>query len=552
MLYRHFFKRLFDFVIALVGLIILSPLFLILWIGLSIANNKGGGAFFLQERPGKDEKIFKVIKFKTMNDRRDENGNLLPDSERLTTIGRWIRSLSLDELPQLINVLKGDMALVGPRPLLVQYLPLYDDVQRRRHEVRPGITGWAQVNGRNLLLLSKKFEYDVWYVDHLSFQLDVKIIFLTIQNVFTRKNIGEGANNMKDVDDLHFMERLKYENMKEFGSDYHYIEPCLSNGKSLLDFFPDSIFFANGRQAIQSLINENKWERIWLPEYFCYEIVSAIEKTGIKVLFYADNPLNDDETIVPNINYEEGDVLFRINYFGLRGWRTNKGIPVTVIEDHSHDLIGDWALNSDADWCIASIRKIIPIPEGGIIWSPKKHPLPKIASQSDENLVLVKNRWKAMMLKSDYLKEKISSKTEFRNLFIETEKQFSALPISSLTPDCMNYLAHFNIKEWVDKKKHNWKILSGIKSEKMQVLSSRKTSCHEFSFTMLFKSKELRDRARHFLINNNVYPTILWEIPEEKKNSKDISDRILCIPCDARYSKSINQLKEYIEKALNE
>ncbi len=207
-MYRHFFKRLFDFVIALVGLIILSPLFLILWIWLSIAN-KGAGAFFLQERPGKDEKIFKVIKFKTMSDRRDENGNLLPDSERLTTIGRWIRSLSLDELPQLINVLKGDMALVGPRPLLVQYLPLYDDVQRRRHEVRPGITGWAQVNGRNLLLLSKKFEYDVWYVDHLSFQLDVKIIFLTIQNVFTRKNIGEGANNMKDVDDLHFMERLK-------------------------------------------------------------------------------------------------------------------------------------------------------------------------------------------------------------------------------------------------------------------------------------------------------------------------------------------------------
>ena len=207
-MYRRFFKRLFDFMIALVGLIILSPLLLILWIGLSIAN-KGAGAFFLQERPGKDEKIFKVIKFKTMNDRRDENGNLLPDNERLTTIGRWIRSLSLDEIPQLINVLKGDMSLIGPRPLLVQYLPLYDEVQRRRHEVRPGITGWAQVNGRNLLLLSKKFEYDVWYVDHLSFCLDVKILFLTIQNIFTRKGIGEGAENMKDVDDLHFMEQLK-------------------------------------------------------------------------------------------------------------------------------------------------------------------------------------------------------------------------------------------------------------------------------------------------------------------------------------------------------
>lgn len=188
-MYRHFFKRLFDFVIALVGLIILSPLFLILWIGLLIAN-KGAGAFFLQERPGKDEKIFKVIKFKTMNDRRDENGNLLPDSERLTTIGRWIRSLSLDEIPQLINVLKGDMSLIGPRPLLVQYLPLYDEVQRRRHEVRPGITGWAQVNGRNAISWQEKFEHDVWYVDHLSLSLDIKILLKTIEKVFKREGIN--------------------------------------------------------------------------------------------------------------------------------------------------------------------------------------------------------------------------------------------------------------------------------------------------------------------------------------------------------------------------
>jgi len=191
-MYRHFFKRLFDFVIALVGLIILSPLFLILWIGLSIAN-KGAGAFFVQERPGKDEKIFKVIKFKTMNDKRDENGNLLPDSERLTTIGRWIRSLSLDEIPQLINVLKGDMSLVGPRPLLIQYLPLYDEMQRRRHEVRPGMTGWAQVNGRNAISWQEKFAYDVWYVDHLSLSLDFKILMRTIRKVFQREGISSGT-----------------------------------------------------------------------------------------------------------------------------------------------------------------------------------------------------------------------------------------------------------------------------------------------------------------------------------------------------------------------
>lgn len=191
--YRLYFKRIIDFVIALVGLIVMSPLFLILWIGLLIAN-KGAGAFFVQERPGKDEKIFKVIKFKTMNDRRNENGNLLPDSERLTKIGRVVRSLSLDEIPQLINVLKGDMALIGPRPLLVQYLPLYDEVQRRRHEVRPGMTGWAQVNGRNAISWQEKFAYDVWYVDNLSLSLDIKILLKTVEKVFKREGINSETN----------------------------------------------------------------------------------------------------------------------------------------------------------------------------------------------------------------------------------------------------------------------------------------------------------------------------------------------------------------------
>ena len=191
-MYKHFLKRLIDFFLSFLGFIIISPVFLLLWIWLSIAN-KGAGAFFLQERPGKDEKIFKLIKFKTMNDKRDENGNLLPDSERLTTIGRWIRSLSLDEIPQLINVLKGDMSLIGPRPLLVEYLPLYDEVQRRRHEVRPGITGWAQVNGRNAISWQQKFDYDVWYVDHVSLSLDFKILLKTVEKVFKCEGINSGT-----------------------------------------------------------------------------------------------------------------------------------------------------------------------------------------------------------------------------------------------------------------------------------------------------------------------------------------------------------------------
>ena len=192
-MYKHFLKRVFDFFLALIGFIIISPIFLLLWICLSIAN-KGAGAFFFQERPGKDEKIFRVIKFKTMNDRRDASGKLLPDAQRLTRVGRFVRSTSLDEIPQLLNVIKGDMSLVGPRPLLVQYLPLYNDVQRRRHEVRPGITGWAQVNGRNAISWEQKFAYDVWYVDHVSLSLDFKILLRTIRKVFKREGISSDTS----------------------------------------------------------------------------------------------------------------------------------------------------------------------------------------------------------------------------------------------------------------------------------------------------------------------------------------------------------------------
>ena len=189
-MYKHFFKRFFDFWIALIALICLSPILLIVTIWLHFAN-KGAGAFFFQDRPGKDAKIFKVIKFKTMTDERDKEGNLLPDADRLTKVGKFVRSTSIDELPQLINVLKGDMALIGPRPLLVKYLPLYSPEQARRHEVRPGISGWAQCHGRNAISWTEKFKLDVWYVDHISFSVDLKIFLLTIKKVFIREGISE-------------------------------------------------------------------------------------------------------------------------------------------------------------------------------------------------------------------------------------------------------------------------------------------------------------------------------------------------------------------------
>lgn len=191
-MYKHFFKRFFDFWIALVVLIIISPILLVVTIWLHFAN-KGAGAFFLQERPGKDGKIFKVIKYKTMTDERDEKGELLPDEVRLTKVGKFVRSTSIDELPQLINVLKGDMALIGPRPLLVKYLPRYSKEQMRRHEVRPGISGWAQCHGRNSISWAEKFKLDVWYVDHVSLIIDLKVIWITIMKVLKRADINEAG-----------------------------------------------------------------------------------------------------------------------------------------------------------------------------------------------------------------------------------------------------------------------------------------------------------------------------------------------------------------------
>ena len=187
-MYRKFFKRFIDLILSIIGFILLIPIFAVVTVSLFFAN--GGKPFFFQRRPGLHERLFRIIKFKTMNDRKDEEGNLLPDAQRLTLIGKFVRKTSLDEVPQLLNVIWGDMSLVGPRPLLVEYLPLYNDIQKKRHNVRPGITGWAQVNGRNTISWDDKFEYDVWYVNHLRFWLDIKIIGMTIVKVFRSEGIS--------------------------------------------------------------------------------------------------------------------------------------------------------------------------------------------------------------------------------------------------------------------------------------------------------------------------------------------------------------------------
>lgn len=212
-MYKNYFKRLFDFFAALFGLLILSPLFIVVMIGLYVANQ--GKPFFFQARPGKDERIFKIIKFKTMNDKKDAQGNLLPDAERLTKIGSFVRKTSLDEIPQLINVLKGDMSLIGPRPMLPEYLPLYSEKHKKRHNVRPGITGLAQVKGRNTMKFSERFDNDVYYVENLSVILDIKILLLTVKSVLFKSSTIVNGQTVDDVDDLGISKNLSSNHFKK-------------------------------------------------------------------------------------------------------------------------------------------------------------------------------------------------------------------------------------------------------------------------------------------------------------------------------------------------
>lgn len=344
------------------------------------------------------------------------------------------------------------------------------------------------------------------------------------------------------------MESPKHE-IIEFGSDFHWIDGFVSSSTKIVAKY-DCLLLADGRQAIELLIKDNQWNRIWIPDYFCYDVVDSIRKAGIEVLFYEDYPGNDDSKSVSNINFKKNDVLLRMNYFGLRGWRDNTHVEIPVIEDHSHSPFGSWAKNSNADWCIASLRKTLPIAEGGILWSPLSHSMPTPPDLNKENEELAEMRWEAMCKKTDYLRGKIKNKDEFRGKFLSTESGFDTLGLSLIDKKSKSVLYNFDFLSWFGRKQENWQVLSTIKSEKVMVLNS--VNNENFSFTLLCDSHETRNRLRASLIKNNVYPAILWQIPNTVSSSaRDFSERMLSIHCDARYSlEDINQLKTIIEKAI--
>ena len=342
--------------------------------------------------------------------------------------------------------------------------------------------------------------------------------------------------------------------MKEFGSDFHYIDSYNSGRTHHTDVFRDATLFADGRQCIVALIQQYGWKRIWMPEYFCYNIIDYLQrKTSIEVVPYVDYPDCDDENVISNIVFKDGDILFRMNYFGLRAFRSEKRIPIPVIEDHSHDLTGDWARNSDADWCIASLRKIIPISEGGILWSPKGHSLDYHPEATIPNDNLTCKRWQAMYEKGKYLKDEINDKESFRQLFIETEEAFDELDVSSLDKKSMDYFECFDLNSWNNEKKRNWKVLGSLAyNDRIKILHPEKDDMIPFSLVILFEDEIRREKIRKELIASSVYPAVLWHVPDiVHRDVKDFSNRMLSIHCDGRYSESdIKELYNTIKRII--
>ena len=341
--------------------------------------------------------------------------------------------------------------------------------------------------------------------------------------------------------------------MKEFGSDFHYIETFTSGRAHLTDVYRDATLLADGRQCIVALIRQYGWKRIWMPDYFCYEVIDTIKgQTGIKVKFYKDSPFHEGQ--VENLPFKEGDVLLRMNFFGLREQRNNKRITCPVIEDHTHDPFGHWALYSDADWCISSIRKMLPLPEGGMMWSPKGLQLDTNLIASEENEKIAATRWEGMEMKAAYLKGETVSKEDFRKRYTETEEWFDHSEPTLIDDRSKEFVSkQLDINLWQGAKRKNWVLLKNlVKSDVCKVLEPEDDSCTMFSLVLYFDTENIRDSVRKRLIESCVYPAILWAVPDSaSETARDFSERMLSVHCDGRYKEEdIKQLASILNKAL--
>ena len=326
--------------------------------------------------------------------------------------------------------------------------------------------------------------------------------------------------------------------MVEFGSDFH---RCDENYHSIHNYLrqisSDLRFYANGRLIFDELIKQEGWKRIWIPAYFCYEVIGHIKSSGIDVILYDDHPLNIDfSKTVRSLPYEDGDVLLRMNYFGLRNFDNNIGIPVPVIEDHTHSLTSEYALNSTADWCVCSIRKTIPIAAGGLLWSPTKKRLPNQLPSSAECETMSTIRYAAMGIKADFLKYG-GDKSTFRSKYLLSEEMIDSIGLCGMDSQSYRILQSFDVEKWTENKDRNWNVAFELLKHNFHILPPTDFSQHPFSLIILCESSEDRNQFKSYLVSHSIYPAILWNVPEDSlfKNALEFSQRMLSIHCDPRY-----------------
>lgn len=330
--------------------------------------------------------------------------------------------------------------------------------------------------------------------------------------------------------------------MKEYGSDFHRCDHDFRGVSNFIDVMGCTRMYACGRHAIDAIVKHGGWKRIWMPAYFCYEVMGHLMEQ-FEVVLYDDSPLktNDDE-VVRQLPYEEGDVLLRTDYFGLRKWRTNVGIGVPVIEDHTHGLTTDWALMSDADYCIASLRKSLPVAAGGILWSPKGLSLPEAIGETDDCREMADIRYEAMAMKADYMENPFAdsaAKDAFREKYIDSEERIDALALSGIDHKSEEITRALNVKIWTDLKAENWYLCKELLNKRFKVMEPESGKIVQpFSLVLLMDSAEERERLRKYMIQHQIYPAILWRMPEDCEfvEAKDFSERMLSVHCDIRYS----------------
>lgn len=552
--YKNHVKRILDFVLATVALLVLSPV--LLCISILIRIKLGSPIFFKQARPGKKEKIFQLYKFRSMTNATGKDGRLLPDAERLTKFGKLLRASSLDELPELINIIKGDMSLVGPRPLSIYYLPYYSAKFRKRHEVKPGLTGLAQINGRNNIQWNDRFTLDIKYVESVSFVLDLKIILNTVLKVLKRSDVTvRGTNKVKDYSTYCVLQEEKQKGNRvkgmasysEIGSYFWLDNEPLTKEVSVFNWLPqasDSCFTFSGRNAIdialRDVLHNRHINTVYAPSYSCISMLQAFIDRDMKIEFYNVGFKSGKFTYqLPEV--EKESLVLIMNYFGLNSSDVHSKIKeiqnkgAIVIEDITHSLLRKDAASHNSDYVVASLRKWFAIPTGG--WVGKKNGSLAEKTLMDSNHA-VKDKITAMHEKYAYLTGNISTKdgfleanATFENDLIHVDRM---LKIDDLS---LNILTNTDVKAVVNQRRLNAEaLLNGLADLDRKICDIPKIDLTSDVplFVPIFLDTEKRDSLRAYLINKGIYCPVHW--PEVAGAPSEIKARELSLICDQRYS----------------